>query len=141
LSAVIFLLLTSLVPAQPERTLEVRVRGRSGPVDQAEVRAAGVTAITNAEGRATLSVPAGNHEVVISRFGFATAKLHVTVPAAGKADVTVELEEESVITEDVVVTATRTNQRVQDLPGVSSALYGGSTHRTESAANRTHCSV
>jgi iron complex outermembrane receptor protein len=116
LSAVIFFLLTSLVPAQPERTLEVRVRGRSGPVDQAEVRAAGVTAITNADGRATLSVPAGNHEVVISRFGFATSKLHVTVPAGGRADVTVELEEESVITEDVVVTATRTNQRVQDLP-------------------------
>jgi len=102
--------------AQPDGTLELRVQGRSGPVDQAEVRAAGILAVTNADGRATLTMPAGTYEVVISRFGFETAKLQATIPASGKADVTVELKEEAVLTEEVVVNATRTGQRVQDLP-------------------------
>lgn len=112
----ILLLIALVAAAQPDGTLRVHVRGRTGPVDQADVRAASVTAVTNAAGEATLTLPVGRHEVVVSRFGFETTKLQVTVPSSGSADVTVELKEEAVLTEDVVVTATRTSQRVQDLP-------------------------
>ena len=116
LSAAILLLASFLASAQPDGTLQVLVRGRSGPVDQADIRVAGIAAVTNAEGRASLRVPAGRYEVVVSRFGFETAKLQVTIPASGEIEIRVDLKEEAVITEDVLVTATRTNQRVQDLP-------------------------
>jgi outer membrane receptor for ferrienterochelin and colicins len=116
LSTAVLFLASFLAAAQPDGTLQVLVRGRSGPVDQADVRVAGIAAVTNAEGRATLTVPAGRYEVVVSRFGFETSKLQVTIPASGRAEVSVDLKDEAVLTEDVVVTATRTSQRVQDLP-------------------------
>ena len=111
------LLLASLIAAaQPDGTLRVHVRGRSGPVEQADVRAGAITAVTDAGGEATILLPAGRHEVIVSRFGFETSRLQVTMPSSGNADLTVELKEQAVITEDVVVTATRTSQRVQELP-------------------------
>jgi outer membrane receptor for ferrienterochelin and colicins len=112
----VVLLASLLAAAQPDGTLQVLVLGRSGPVDQADIRVAGIAAVTNAEGRASLTVPAGRHEVVVSRFGFETTKLQVTIPTSGGIEIRVDLKDEAVVTEDVVVTATRTNQRVQDLP-------------------------
>jgi iron complex outermembrane receptor protein len=102
--------------AQPDGTLRVHVRGRSGPVDQAEIRVAGITAVTDAEGHATLTLPLGTFDLVVSRFGFETSKLQVTIPSSGRVEVAVDLKDEAVLTEDVVVTATRTGQRVQELP-------------------------
>ena len=101
---------------QSEGTLVVRAVNQSKPVEQAEVRAGSVVARTDAEGVATLTLPAGAWEVTVQRFGFETAQARATVTAGAAATLTVELEEAAVLSENVVVTATRTTQRVQDLP-------------------------
>jgi len=102
--------------AQSAGTLVVQVRGRSGPVEQAEVRAGGVAALTDAKGEVLLKLPVGAFEVTVSRFGFEAAKLQVTITSETPTRITVDLKEESVLEEEVVVTATRTTQRIQDLP-------------------------
>ena len=96
-------------------TLVVHVYAGSDPVAQAEVRAGRVVATTNAQGDATLEVAPGTIEVIVSRVGFETATRTIDV-APPTTQVTIELREKPVVTEDVVVTATRSVRRVQDLP-------------------------
>ena len=102
--------------AQVGGTLLVHVRSRSGPVAQAEVRVDGITALTDAKGEAVLALAVGTFELTVSRFGLEPATRRVTIPPAATAQVTIDLEEQAVLTEEVIVSATRTNQRVQDLP-------------------------
>ncbi len=102
--------------AQPEGTLVVHVRSRSGPIPEAEVRAGTQTAVTDALGHARLSLPAGAVELAVSRTGFAPAVRHLVLAPSASTSVTVELEPAVAIEEDVLVTATRTTRRVQDLP-------------------------
>jgi iron complex outermembrane receptor protein len=92
------------------------VGSRLGPVAQAEVRVADVASLTDRSGEAMLTLPAGPAVVVVSRFGFETTERRVTVASDGPTRITIELEQEAVITEDVVVTATRSASRIDDLP-------------------------
>jgi len=102
--------------AQADGTLIVQVVSDSRPVEQADVRAGASSAITNAQGEARLTVPAGAHDITVERFGFETAHARATVTAGAETRVTIELEAEAVVNENVIVTATRTTQRIQDLP-------------------------
>ncbi len=86
LAVVLFQAGGPLCAAQAEGTLVVRVESRSAPAAQAEVRTGG-----QARGR-------------------------VSVTALTETPVVVELEPIPVLSEDVVVTTTRTTRRVQDLP-------------------------
>ena len=101
---------------QSHGTLIVRVISDGEPVEHVEVRAGTAAAQTNAKGEASLSVPAGPIEVTVERFGFESAKVSATVAAGAQSSITIEIEAEAVHTENVVVTATRTTQRIQDLP-------------------------
>ena len=102
--------------AQADGTLLVHVRSRSGPVAQAEARVGEIAVLTDAKGEAVLKLAAGTFQLTVSRFGFETAERRVTMSSSPTTQVTVDLEEEPVLTENVVVTATRTTQRVQELP-------------------------
>ena len=110
------LLLASQAFAQPPGTLIVHVVSEGQPVEHAEVRVGAVAEETNARGEAVLSLPAGSHEVAVERFGFESVKRPATVRAGAESTLTIELEAEAVVTENLVVTATRTTQRIQDLP-------------------------
>src|SRR5262245_42293686 len=99
---------------QNQRALIIDVHGESGPVEQAEVIAAGETVgITANRGETTVHLPAGATELTIQRYGFTTRT--VTVPADTER-VAVELEAESVLKEEIIVTATRSNIRIEDEP-------------------------
>jgi outer membrane receptor for ferrienterochelin and colicins len=107
---------TSALSAQPAGTLIVHVVSDGQPVVEATVRAGAAAAQTSAGGEARLTVAAGRLDVVVERFGFETRQITATVAADTETRVEIELEAESVVEENVVVTATRTTQRIQDLP-------------------------
>jgi iron complex outermembrane receptor protein len=102
--------------AQALGTLLVHVRSRSGPVAQAEVRVAETAVLTDAAGDAVLELAVGTFELTVSRFGLETARRRITTSSAAIVRVTIDLEEQAVLAEEVIVTATRTSQRVQELP-------------------------
>ncbi|MEO6212685.1 MAG: TonB-dependent receptor [Vicinamibacterales bacterium] len=114
--AALFLVSVQSAAAQPDGTLVVHVRSRSGPVAQAEVRVGELLVLTDAKGEAALKLSLNTFELMVSRFGFQAAKRRITMSSSPMTQVSVDLEEEAVFTEDVVVTATRTGQRIQDLP-------------------------
>jgi iron complex outermembrane receptor protein len=105
-----------LARAQPEGTLVVHVRSDAGPVPQADVQAGTQAAVTDDRGEARLRLPSGTAELTVSRFGFAPVRRRLSVAPLTETAVTIELEAAAVLEEDVIVTATRTTRRVQDLP-------------------------
>src|SRR6266850_3178578 len=89
-------------------TLLVEVRNDSRPVEQAEVSAGGQIVLTDARGDATLELPPGEVELTIGRYGFTSRTVRASVSEGTATRVTVELEAESVLKQEITVTATRT---------------------------------
>ena len=114
---VIVCLGVSLSAELPQGSVRVRVRSDSQPVQGAQINVAGVAQQTDSFGTAVFQVPAGEVELTVSKGGFATATVKVTVVAGAQQDVVVDLipapsHEESV----TVVATTRTNKRLEDQP-------------------------
>ncbi len=71
--------------------------------------------MTDGEGRFCLTnLPAGDHQIQVSLDGFSTRRATVRVTSVQTAPVTITLM--AAIRADVVVTATRTNRRLDDVP-------------------------
>src|SRR5207248_2963650 len=102
--------------AQTMGTLVINVHGDKGPVAQAQITVGGMKAMTNADGMATLMLPPGRVDVVITKEDFDPGAAQVEIRAGMETRIDVMLEAESELEENVVVTATRTEQRVEDVP-------------------------
>jgi iron complex outermembrane receptor protein/outer membrane receptor for ferrienterochelin and colicins len=116
LSFLLFLFLT--LAAQAQRALRVEDSLSHEPLVGATIQfktkpPTGTT--TDAAGRASLvSLPAGVRTVTVSLVGYQTRTL--TLPATGDSLLTVRLMAAEADLEEVTVTATRTNSRIEDLP-------------------------
>ncbi len=80
------------------------------------MRVGGVAAITDEGGVATLVVEAGKMEVKVSKEGFFPAGEVVSPEPGQELHILVELKLQRAATEEVTVTATRTDKRLQDEP-------------------------
>jgi iron complex outermembrane receptor protein len=113
---VLFAIVTSAFAQQARGTLIVEVRSGSRPVTQAEVLAGETDALTNERGEAVLELPAGAIVLTIQRFGYKTREAQGVVVSGSTTRLTVDLEAEVVIREEIIVTATRTGRRIEDEP-------------------------
>jgi iron complex outermembrane recepter protein len=105
------LLAPPLVAQTGTVTGRVTEAGTREGVAGASVRAAGAAATTAADGGYRLAVPAGTHEVTVSRAGFAAARGSVTVAAGAAATLDVELVPTAQAVEAVVAVGTRRPDR------------------------------
>ena len=81
------------------------------------IPALGIGAATDTDGWATLpGVPAGPQQVQFSSIGYAARTVPFTLPQTGNAPAIVELEPSSLELQGVVVEATRTGSRIEDVP-------------------------
>jgi outer membrane receptor for ferrienterochelin and colicins len=96
--------------------LILEVRSDGGPAEQVEIVAGGVQAVTNKSGEASLQLPVGSVQITFQRFGFVTKTIEVNIVAETTTRVTVELETQSVLKEEITVTATRSEKRIEDEP-------------------------
>src|SRR5688572_16521460 len=102
---------------QASGTLVVEVRSESGPVEQAEVVIRDeIAGVTGNQGNVTLQLPPGDIEITVQRYGFASKAIPVTVAAGAVQSLTVELDAESVLDEEIIVTTTRGEVRIEDEP-------------------------
>lgn len=91
--------------------LAVTVRHDGAPVPGATVTCAAAKVETDAQGRATVPVPQGGCELVVTREGLTPFTQAV---AATSPPLIVELEEAVEVEEEVIVTATRTGRLASD---------------------------
>jgi outer membrane receptor for ferrienterochelin and colicins len=117
LSILVLVFPVAIAGAQQDGTLIVTVRSNSGgPAPQVEVTAGGQAVVTDDEGHATLQVPAGPVEIHLERYGFASKNVRVIVPSGQAARITIELEAEAVVKEEISVMATRSDVLIEDEP-------------------------
>src|SRR5688572_9573747 len=96
--------------------LIVEVRSDSGPAEQADVVFGTHVATTDQNGEASLELPAGDAELTIQRYGLKTQRVRATVVAGATTRLSVELESEAILREEITVTASRTEVRIEDIP-------------------------
>ena len=102
--------------AQGTGTLIVVVHSKDGPVAEAEVTAGGRTVTTGPDGVVTLSLPAGRADVVVTKEDFDPNAAQIQISPGMESRLEVTLEPGSALEENVVVSATRTEQRIEDIP-------------------------
>ncbi len=108
--------LPSVQDAARQTGVHVDVVSGSAPVAGAIVTAGGATQATNTAGRASLAIGPGGYTVTVTKDGFTPATMTVTIPQGQMAAVTVELRAEITHEEQVTVSATRTDRRLEDQP-------------------------
>src|SRR5436190_13583758 len=101
-------------PPQGVLVVDVRTAGRA--VDGADVRAEAQETRTDVQGRARLSLPPGTWPVTVSAEAFHNATVDARVDAGQETHVEVELTPHITSEERVIVTAARTERRLEDQP-------------------------
>ncbi|MEK9499569.1 TonB-dependent receptor [Gaopeijia maritima] len=109
-------ILAAPVQAQTS-TLTIRTLGPGAEaVEGARVADGQASALTDAAGLARLTLEPGFHRIAIERIGYAHEELEVTLPAGRDTTITVQLELEAMHGEEIVVTSTRTERRIEEEP-------------------------
>jgi iron complex outermembrane receptor protein len=103
--------------AMPQQRGTLIIETRSGPqgVAQAEIVIGDRVVLTDERGEAMTDLPAGEVTLTVRRLGFKTRMLTAQIMEGTTTRLTVELEPE-VLKQEVTVTATRTEQRIEDTP-------------------------
>ena len=99
-----------------QATVHVEVKSNGRPIGDAEVSVAGVSHSTDAKGIVITNTAPGQVEIKVSKDGYATVTTAVVLAAGQTQQVVVTLDLEPTLEEEVVVSATRTNKRVEDQP-------------------------
>jgi outer membrane receptor for ferrienterochelin and colicins len=101
-------------------SVTVRVEAEGAPVEGAEVVSARdadrPAARTDAGGMAVLRLPPGSHTLRVRAFGFAPAEERLTLRAGQDTTVVVSLRSEAVELEEIIVSSTRGDRRIEDEP-------------------------
>ncbi len=96
--------------------VRVFVTTQSHPLPYATVRSDRIETRTDQDGAATLTLPAGQRTIVVRKFGFNSDSVTLTLVAGVDTVVAFSLIEQPARVAPVVVTATRTEQRVEAVP-------------------------
>ena len=119
LSHLVLLFYFGSIGAQPvtgQTALQVDVRSGGAPVAGATVTVGSVKHVTLDDGRASFNLSPGPHTVVVTKEGFAAASEPITLDAGATRALTIELKPEVRHEEQVTVSATRTDRRLDDQP-------------------------
>jgi iron complex outermembrane receptor protein len=101
---------------QPATTIRVDVRSGEAAVPDAEVIVNGMTYKTDPDGTVSISVAPGTLTITVAKESFAPVTSSVTVAAGQTQRVLVELQQPPTVEEEVTVSATRTDKRLEDQP-------------------------
>src|SRR5213594_3602037 len=94
--------------------LRIEVRSDGQPLADADVTVNRIVYRTDAEGRVVVSVPAGALDIVVTKEGFAPSTVSVQLQSGQELQVVIDLKRQLRVEEQVTVSATRTDRRLQD---------------------------
>lgn len=97
-------------------TIRLLAQSDTGPLAGAQVMVGGISAVTDQNGVATIMVNPGTVDVSVSHEGFVTNKTSITVAAGQIQEITLELQPNPTAEQEITVSATRTDMRLEDVP-------------------------
>jgi outer membrane receptor for ferrienterochelin and colicins len=112
----ILLALTVTAAFAQSATVRIEIRGEGGPVRDADVVVNGTTHTTDAQGIVVITLPPGHIDIVVVKDGFAPASASVDLQPNQQQPVVIVLNRGASVEEHITVSATRTDQRVEDVP-------------------------
>ncbi len=101
---------------QESAAIRIEVRAGAAPVPGASVRVGGVSTETDRDGIVVVPVALGKVEVMVWKQGFLPASASLTVGEARVWHLLIELQPMQPVKEEITVSATRTDRRIQDSP-------------------------
>jgi uncharacterized membrane protein len=113
------LAITTFVGLNPQQnlgTLLIQATSGSQPVSQAEIVVGDRVVLTDERGEAVMELPSGEVTLTIQRFGFKSQTLQARITEGTTTRLAVELQTQAVLEQEITVTATRTEQRIEDAP-------------------------
>jgi iron complex outermembrane receptor protein len=102
--------------SRPALRVQIEVQSASAPLAGAAITVNGISTQTDGNGLATLTLPPGTVDVTVSKDGFLPVTASITVDPAQEQQVVIELQPIPTIEEEVTVSATRIDVRLQDVP-------------------------
>ena len=114
--ALLFAVPLPLLSQASQATLRVLVRAGDAPVAEATVSVNGKTFATDRTGTVAVPVALGKAEVKVTKEKFFPAMAAIVIDEIREWGLTVELEPQTEVEEEITVHATRTDVRLQDLP-------------------------
>lgn len=111
-----FIFAAALFAQPPAVTVRVEVRSGSEPVPDARVVVNGSSKQTDRNGIAITAAALGSVEVVVTKPGFFEAKASLMADQSAELPLTIELQPQDEMEQEITVYATRTDTRLQDLP-------------------------
>lgn len=116
LSLIIVIGCISVPPASAQQTavLQVDVRFNSAPVPEVTLILNGTTYTTAANGSLSVSIEPGTVEITVVKEGFVPTTTTITLQPGQRQQVIVDLQPHPTVEEQVVVSATRTDRRLED---------------------------
>jgi outer membrane receptor for ferrienterochelin and colicins len=111
--AMCFVLLCQLYPCAQTAVIHLEVRGEHRPVSGAQVNIEGQTYKTDELGKVSITVVPGETELAITAAGYVPQTTLLTVAAGQERILLLELTKAK---EEIIVTATRTDRRIEDQP-------------------------
>lgn len=104
------------IGAQQTARVSVVVSSQGKPLPDAIVRADSVGSRTDSTGTAQLVLPAGSHRLQVVKLGYAPDSISFSLTAGIDTTISIGLSERVHTTAPVIVTAARTEQRIEDVP-------------------------
>jgi outer membrane receptor for ferrienterochelin and colicins len=102
--------------AQTPAVLQVDIRFNAAPVADATVVIEGITYRTPAGGSLSVNVRPGPIDIVVVKEGFVSTTTTLTVQEGQAQRVVIDLEPQPTVEEQITVSATRTDKRLEDEP-------------------------
>src|SRR5262249_21685449 len=97
-------------------TVRVEVRANSAPVEHAVVTAGGKSVETDRAGIAVFPASLGRIDIAVKKEGFLLAHTSLNIDEPREWSVTIELHPAEPVKQEITVSATRTDARIQDIP-------------------------
>src|SRR5262245_54914760 len=101
---------------EPRAILRIEVKAESAAVAGAAVTVNGETIQTGRDGVAIASVAPGQVEIKVAKEGFLAGAASLLASEAREWHIAVELQPLKPVEEEITVSATRTDRRLQDVP-------------------------
>lgn len=113
----LFLFFTNIALAQHSVNFIVRDSVTKAPLNNATIVLRGIAKTTDSVGRAAFKdIPAGHNLFTISMVGYEARQFGLTFPLSNSGDQVIALEPATAELEEIIVSSTRINSRIEDLP-------------------------
>lgn len=99
-----------------QAVVTVRVTSAEGVLEAARVSSDTVAALTDAGGVAVLRLSASDHVIRVEKEGYRPADRAIVISPGADTSLTVQLEIEVIEHEAIIVSSTRTDRRIEDVP-------------------------